>query len=483
MPKIAIARIWFESNSFCPRTSTLRDLQIREWTAGPAAIEQYRGTGTELGGVASFADQHPNWSATVLRCASAQPAGPFEDSVLDAWLSEVIDGLTRESFDAVYLSLHGACQTVSDPAADLTIIRRVRAAIGNTPLGASFDLHANLSPEIADLLDCASAYRTYPHIDMAEAALRALQMLAYTVEGRARLHGAAAKLPRVLHSFNMRSAAGPMAELLEIARIEESQPGVHDVALFGGFAWGDSPYAGPTALVFAEERAQAEAVAQRMMRAMEERIPRFDVSLPGPEDGLRQALACPPGLVALLDPADNPFSGGIADTPGLLAVLANAQLDVPTVFAFLRDPTTVQKAQSLGEGAEFRAALGGHVVPHFGPPVALDVTVERLTDGRFVNTGPMECGATVDLGPTALLRAGAMQIIVTSECQSVIDPACFALHGIDLNVVRLLAVKGKNHFRAAFAERCVNIIDCDCPGPAATDLRNLPFRHVPQSWR
>ena len=49
------------------------------------------------------------------------------------------------------------------------------------------------------------------------------------------------------------------------------------------------------------------------------------------------ALAGPPGLVALLDPADNPLSGGTADTPGLLRVLLQSPPDVETVFCFLHE--------------------------------------------------------------------------------------------------------------------------------------------------
>jgi len=57
------------------------------------------------------------------------------------------------------------------------------------------------------------------------------------------------------------------------------------------------------------------------------------------------------------------------------------------------------------------------------------------------------------------------------------DPAFYALHDIDLAALRLLCAKAKNHFRAAFAERCIEIIDCDAPGPACQDLSRLPFRH------
>ena len=166
----------------------------------------------------------------------------------------------------------------------------------------------------------------------------------------------------------------------------------------------------------------------------------------------------------------------------MLRVLVESGPAVPTVFAFLHDPATVAEAAALGQGARAAFTLGGKSCETFGPPVAVHAVVERLTDGRFVNEGPMERGAPVDLGPTVVLRAGLLRIIVTSRKEAAVDPAFFALHGIDLAATRLLATKAKNHCRAAFAERCAAIVECDCPGPAALDLAALPFRHVPKAW-
>ncbi|MFQ5467292.1 MAG: MlrC C-terminal domain-containing protein, partial [Kiloniellaceae bacterium] len=44
---------------------------------------------------------------------------------------------------------------------------------------------------------------------------------------------------------------------------------------------------------------------------------------------------------------------------------------------------------------------------------------------------------------------------------------------------RLLCVKAKNHFRAAFAPLCRTLIDIDAPGPACLKLESLPFEHAP----
>jgi microcystin degradation protein MlrC len=156
---------------------------------------------------------------------------------------------------------------------------------------------------------------------------------------------------------------------------------------------------------------------------------------------------------------------------------------VETLFCFLHDPEAVQAARAAGVGGGFARDLGGRTTPAFGPPLPFAGVVETLTNGRFLNTGPMEHGAPMDLGPTAVVRRGRLRVVLTSRKEAAVDPGFFALHGIDLGGVRLLANKAKNHFRAAFAGRCSAIVECDAPGPAALDLGALPFRHVPAAWR
>jgi len=52
----------------------------------------------------------------------------------------------------------------------------------------------------------------------------------------------------------------------------------------------------------------------------------------------------------------------------------------------------------------------------------------------------------------------------------------FEMHGIDLAQVRLLCVRAKSSFCAAFGPLSARIVDCDAPGPASADLASLPFR-------
>jgi microcystin degradation protein MlrC len=476
--KLAVFRLWFEGNAFSPVPTGRAAFEGRELTKGEAALAAARGTATELAAVAEFAAARPDWEVTVLRCASANPGGPIDDAVFDALRDELATDLGPARWDAVYLSLHGAAITRSRLAPDLDLARLVRAAVGAAPVGASFDLHANMNPEMAKLVDVASGYRTYPHLDMRETAARVLGLLERAVAGEIRPLGAIRTTGRLLGSFNMRTDAEPMSALQALARARETTP-VLDVSVFGGFPYADTPDCGASVMVYADGNPAAAAeVAGELAAAIGDREAEFAPVLVTPAAALKQALESPPGLVAVTDPADNPYSGGAADTPALFDALIRRAPRVPAVFAYFCDPDVVETAWRAGVGTHLSLLLGGKRSSAFGRGVEVEADVVRLTRGEFRNVGPMEHGLAVALGRTAVLRVRDVQAIVTERVGPANDPAFFALHGIDLARTRLLCVKAKNHFRAAFRSRCVAILDADCPGPAAADLRTLPFRNL-----
>ena len=145
--RLAVARFWYEGNAFGPLPADLRRFERCEWTSGPQALAAARGTATELGAVAAFAQQHPEWEVVSLRCASALPGGPIDDAVFERFAAELRDGLAAGPWDAVYLSLHGAAITARRQTPDLDLVRTVRALLPDVPLGASFDLHGNMAPD------------------------------------------------------------------------------------------------------------------------------------------------------------------------------------------------------------------------------------------------------------------------------------------------------------------------------------------------
>ncbi|MFC4277004.1 M81 family metallopeptidase [Achromobacter aloeverae] len=487
---LAVARLWFEGNAFCPVPASFAQFEQYEWQAGAQVLDTMRGTATELGAVARFAASHPDWEVVVLRCASALPAGPIDDDVITRLTQELRDGLAAgqaaHGWDAVYLSLHGAAITPTRETPELDIARMVRTMLPAVPLGASFDLHGNMPAAWGDVLDIAAVYRTHPHVDMDQAADRVLQGLLRCADEGLITHRAVVNEGIVLPSINMRTSAGPMQEL-EQAAVAAIKDGILDVLVFGGFPYSDTAATGASIFVISDAARDPDgALARATARAVHDRViacfPRFIMALPSPQAALADALAeTAPGLIAVTDAGDNPMSGGGGDTPGLFAALCSARPAVPTLFASFADPGVVADARQAGVGGSIDITLGGRHGMQFGAPVPVRVTVQRLTDGRYRNTGPMQTGVERSCGNSVVLALEdlpTLRVIVTERVVAADDPAFYDLHGIDLDAVRLLCVKAKNHFRAAFAARCARIIDCDAPGPACLDLSRLPFRNA-----
>lgn len=491
MPRIAIAMLSHEGNSFTPVPTDLAAFRSGTFAIGEAeARALFAGSESEIGGALEFLDGNPGWTGDFLRMAQAGPAGPLPRETFEAIMEGIVPALAGGRYDAVYLALHGAMLIDDEPRGDLETIRRVRAAIGpGVPLGASFDLHGNMDPEIAALLDFGAGYKTHPHIDQRPTALRVLGVLARCVSEGLRPKGAIAAMGAILPSINMRTAEGPMAELEAFAAgLEAADPGLLDVSVFGGFTYGDTLSAGATAMVWhAADGGRAKAVAEALAGQMRARQGRFFIRLPSAAEGIAQAISGGKFPIAVTDPGDNAGSGGIGDTPGLLRALLEADVQVPTVFAYITDPGLVERAQQVGIGGELVGTLGGRLTDAYGAPVGFEGRVLALTEGKFRNTGPMMRGVMSNFGPTAMISlAGTpggrhVRVIITSHSRSPHDPGLLALHGVSLDEVKLLCVKAKNHFRAAFTPLLADIIDVDAPGPAALEIKGFRFRHAPRS--
>ena len=500
MKQIAVARLWFEGNSFCPRPTTFADFEAREWHDARTAPDYYRGSQTEMGGVIDWVERHQGAVQThILRCAAAAPGGPIEPGtylrIKDAILIELTHLHSLRHLDGVYLSLHGAMVAQDNPRADYHLVKRVRSIVGPAcPIAVSFDLHANLDPELADLVDIIVGYKTYPHIDMAETACKALDILHGTMHHLVQPVSTITSAQLVLPSHLMATSKGPMAELEHLAHELTEAEQLLDITPFGGFAYADTPVtsASVSVCIDAGKRQHAHAVARqvgaRMVEEFRQRTQAFLPKLPDAEQGLAQALALlqeQDGCVAILDPADNPLSGGAGDTTRLFQALLTAGLNIPTVFAFFHDPLLVARATASRVGAEIRASLGGRVTGEYGAAVPFAGRIELITDGQFVNDGPMEKGLACNVGPSVVLRSldqPQLRVVISSQCQSPNDMAWCRMHQIDLTQTRLFCVKAKNHFRAAFLPQLLGIIDIDTPGPAMLDLAALPYRQVQRQY-
>ena len=485
---IGVARLWHEAHSFTPVITRLHDFQRKEWQSGNGAVDFYKNTNTEIGAVVDLMASEKDLDVSFSLCTAAPPGGVVPQNEMGYIHDQIIEGLRSKDLDGVYLSLHGAALSTGSLSPDTDLITEIRKLVGpDVPIAVSFDMHACINPEIENLVQVLTGYHTYPHVDMYDTGMRAMLMLLKSLREKKAMALHLRPIPLLLLSHMMRTEKGPMQELVALGEQIALDQGIEDASYFASFTYADTPYSSGMIAITSEKEICVSTQLDVMDAAFKQRKSQFQPDLVTADEGLEKAeailnkrISCKP--VALIDTADNPLSGGVGDTTGLLRAWLTCASHRKTVFCFFYDPDLVERCFKLNIDDTIHAQLGGRIMPEHGAPVELTMTIKRFTKGRFFNQGPMEKGVGVNIGRTVVLEKDNLQIIVTETCQSANDPAWCDLHGINLQEIELFLVKAKNHFRAGFEPLCEAIIDIEVAGPSPADLTLVPYKYVPRHY-
>ncbi len=483
--RIAVGGLHHETNSFAPQPATLeRFLEADAWPPLLEGEDLPPGVAGRNLAVAGMVEALRAAGATVvpLVWANACPSGPVTREAFEAlWTRFEVRIRTAGRLDGMVLDLHGAmvCEHLDDGEGEL--LARIRNLVGDLPLVCALDLHANVSEAMVARADALVAYRTYPHVDLAETGMRAVELLRRRLaRGRplARFHHKPDYLvPLPFQSTEAEPARGLYAAVAELGAASGTVP-----SLCMGFPASDTFWLGPSVLVYGEDGTAVTRVGRRLAALYAEAEPRFAGRLWSPEAAVREALARPRRRpVILADVQDNPGAGGTADTTGLLRALTAARAP-DTVLGLLCDPEAARAAHAAGTGALLAGLpLGGRHGPAGVEPVVADWEVRALGDGHTVATGPMYRGNRLELGPMARLaphRAPGVEVVVTSRRMQAADRAPFRHVGVEPERCRILALKSTVHFRADFGPLAEEILLVESPGHMPVDPRKLPFRRL-----
>jgi microcystin degradation protein MlrC len=494
--RVAVGGFAQESNSFTGIPTTLADFEGRggELRRGEDLVREHHGVNTVLGG---FVDGLLATGHEILPTMGARacPGGPLDSQTYRTIRDDLLLELERMPYDALLLSLHGAMVAEGEPDPEGDILRRVREHAGDRPVVVVLDMHANVSPLAARLATAIVGYRTYPHIDMADSGLRAVKLLEQVVGREAEVHVGYRRLPLMLPSINMRTddGSGPMAALQRGAQeLVADNDELLELSLFAGFPYADVPCSHASVLAFStRDQSHADSVADEAAERFWVSRKAFEKSTVPAEEAVRRALSSSERPFVLADVADNPGSGGTGETTTLLRLLLEHGARNAFV-GIIHDPEAVKKAFATGVGERARFSIGGKIEPRFGAPVLTDAVVQQLSDGEYTCAGPMLRGKRERLGRSALLRVESVLVAVTEGRASVNDPNMLHMLGVDPTEPRVLALKVKGHFRAAFGPLVARIIDAEAPGASMTDFTQLPFRNLTrplhpfdplESWR
>ncbi|SES11590.1 M81 family metallopeptidase [Salipaludibacillus aurantiacus] len=478
--KVGIAFFYHESHTFSPSLTGIEDFKKEGFHIGEDIIGAYEGTKTEVGGFIDIL-RREDVSIIPLVCAAAIPSGQVTKEAYETIKKEMLAAIERaDECDGLLLALHGAMVVdgLSDPETEM--LKEIRAVIGNDlPIATTLDMHANLSSEMISYTPLHFGFKTYPHVDMYEQGVNAAETMVHLLKTGENYTASFVKMPVLLPSINMRTAEGPMHNLVESAKQKEKDPAITAASVFGGFPYSDIPEQGVSILVAGTDSQKTEAVARQLADEVWAAKEKFLVRLPTVEEGLKEALAYKGSKpIVLADISDNPLSGGTGDTTELLRKMI--ELDLPnSLFGALDDEETLKVCREAGEGAEVKLQLGGKASPEFGAPVPVRAEVVRVSEGTFRNKGPMNTGMLVNTNGAAHIRVNKLDILITGRALSANDPEIFRHIGIEPTDKDILGMKVKNHFRSSFENLVGKVVYVDAPGLASNDLTVFDFKHIP----
>jgi microcystin degradation protein MlrC len=497
MPRILIAGYQHETNTFAPSLADwaafTRGDSFPAFVRGQALLDQLGGINLPVGGFIDAAKTR-RWTLVPSCWAGAIPSSYVTRDAFERIAGAIIDDVEasrdQAGLDAIYLDLHGAAVAENADDSEGELLARLRERVGpKLPIVASLDLHANVTERMLREADALVAYRSYPHVDMAQTGERAAELLARRFDAGQREPSAWHRLPFLIPLNAQSTWQAPAQGIYDELRAIDARFGT--VSSFCmGFPASDFDECAP--MVWSHG-AQAQAAADQLI-ALAGKPTQWRAEVVEVRAAVKQAIALADRAarpVVIADTQDNPGAGGDSNTTGMLHALlgqgAGRRFPGQVALGLMADPAAARAAHAAGAGATIELALGTAVPTFSGaasdPPVRGRFEVLALSDGICTLTGPMMRGLTVRLGPSACLEIDGVRIAVVSGKKQLLDRELLRMVGIHAEQMRIIVVKSSNHFRADFEPHASHVLVAKAAGPMAANPADLPWRKLPASTR
>lgn len=479
--RVLSAEIAHETNTFSRIPTDQQAFRDGHFLLADDATAARGDHNTELAGFLDIGRKY-GWQLDHILSANAGPSGKVTTAAFDWLVDPIVAAAKSNRYDGILLGLHGAMVTAFCEDGEGELLQRVRAVAGDeVPIAITLDLHANVTAKMCDLANIIVSYKTYPHIDMRDSARHAGEILQRSLSGEISPRTICAHRPMLEEVNGGRTDIGPMIARIKSAKSWERRPDACAVSINAGFASADITEAGPTVVVTAVDNFNqhlefANSLADDIWNRRHEVLNDYlDV-----DKAAAIATGFDPsgGPLVIADYADNPGGGAYGDSTELLRALLDAGVE-DACFGPMVDAKTVQQLLQQKIGAKVWVKLGGKTDPDFGgPPLDLEVELLCRSDGHYVGGGKMIGGLQRSFGPSAVVRAGGIEILITTLAQQMLDLQQFKSFGIMPETKRVVALKSMQHFRDDFEPIAGRVIVCDSGALCTPNYRRLQYRNV-----
>ena len=327
------------------------------------------------------------------------------------------------------------------------------------------------------------AWETYPHRDTFTTGVRGARLLWDILQGRCRPTMAMAKVPVITSAIHGSTEGDdPFAQIMRAAKALEGRDGVLSTSAFLVHPYLDQPDMGSGALVITDnDMGTAVSLANQLAEQYWTR--RFDLEpeIHTPDETIAKGLKTDGGPVLLVEAADCCGGGAAGDSVATLTALLDAKVTVPSLVP-VADPEAAAACHRAGVGQEITVALGHQLDPRWGKPVAVTGTVTRLSDGRFRYIGGIWDSVEGNMGPSAVLTIGAIQVLVATH--GTYDWADEQFRSMEMHPpdAKFIVVKNPMNYRLAYGEIAKAAFILDTPGATPATCRHLPYKYLKRPY-
>lgn len=474
--RVAIGGIWHETNTFANTRTTLDAFRAYQLTRGDEMRTRNENVRNEIGGMIAGARENDLQLAPTL-FAGAVPSGMVARETYEQLVTWLLDDITRTHFDSVLLVLHGAMVAEDVPDADGEILKRVCAVVGNKPIVATFDIHANLSAAMAQNADVLVGYDTYPHVDVYERGIEAAQVMGEILRGEIHPTVAFEPIPLLSVPQAQHTSKSPMREIMARRAEIGNDPRVITASVAVGYPYSDIPDAGMSVVVTTNNEPElAHAYAQELKEMIWAEREKFVVKNMLVDEAVRRALESNETPVILVDVADNIGGGSPGDGTVLLQALldAHAQKTVVTIA----DAEAVAQAIDAGIDQTLTLNVGGKTDAMHSAPVEVRGRVRLISSGDYVHKGSYMTGTVMQMGHTVVLDCDGLDLVLMERKTMPFDAQQLRSLGIEPADQNIIVVKSAIAWQAAYGDLARAAYYVDTPGICTANLKTLPYRNV-----
>lgn len=369
--------------------------------------------------------------------ASAVPGGRVARADFEGILADLLAQFPEDdSYEGVFLFLHGAMDVVEIGSGDCAIAKAVREKIGpKVPLAIAFDLHADIDPRIANYANIITGYRTAPHVDIQRTQLQACELLLKCIEMKYLPQPLVVKVPIIADGDSMTTDVYPGTELIAKLWDLEKNNDIMCLNIFLGNPWVDSECAGGAVVAIPNPGKEdvAAACAIDLAQAFWDVRGKFEFRGKhlGVEASIEWAISQTEGPVFLSDTGDNVSGGGSGDNALLLKEFLDRGIK-NTLFVGICDEAVVTACRDLKEGDFFDCSIGKTLDP---ASTKVEVHAQFLRRGvaiRWPGDGKTE---------SVVIRVNGNDILITANRTCITSKKTFYNFGLNFDDYKIIVLK------------------------------------------